>query len=118
MTAMPFGLRGSGIALPRRAVPSTEVDALVGQASGWTEANFAIATRYWTTGDETTSSLGAAAASAALVDAGWVPEDLNVIIDACGVMEQPIPGTAPSISEANRMLSIGITLVSNSMPGK
>lgn len=101
---MGFRLAGSGAVLPRTAVASTEIDARVGKAAGWTEANFAIATRHWATGDETSSSLGARAAEAALAEAGWSAGDLDVLICACGVMEQPIPGTAPLVQ---RRLGIG-----------
>lgn len=104
LNPLPFGLCGTGIALPRIAVPSVDVDAIIDQPAGWTQTNFAIATRYWATGDETTSSLGAVAAQAALDDAGWAPTDLDVIVAACGVMEQPIPGTAPFIQ---RRLGLG-----------
>lgn len=41
--------------------------------------------------------MGAQAAEAALDDAGWRPDSLDVVIGACGVMEQPIPGTAALI---------------------
>jgi 3-oxoacyl-[acyl-carrier-protein] synthase III len=94
--------------LPRAVVPSADVDAFVGHDPGWTEANFGIASRYWATGDETTSSLGAAAAKAALKDAGWAATDVDVIIAACGVMEQPIPGTAPLIQRRMGLGDSGI----------
>ncbi len=99
-----FGLAGSGRALPQRIVPSLEVDALIGREAGWTEAHFGILTRRWANGDETTSALGAAAARAALDDAGWAAGDLDVIIGACAVMEQPIPGVAPMVQ---RRLGLG-----------
>lgn len=99
-----FNLAGSGVALPRTAIPSTEIDQMIGREDGWTEANFGIANRYWARGDETSSSLGAAAGSAALAAASWDARDLDVIISACGVMEQPIPGNAPLIQ---RRLGIG-----------
>lgn len=99
-----FRLAGSGVALPRTAIPSSHIDTLVGREVGWTEANFAIANRYWARGDETSSSLGAAAGSAALAAAGWEAGELDVILSACGVMEQPIPGNAPLIQ---RRLGIG-----------
>lgn len=38
--------------------------------------------------------MGARAAENALAEAGWQPDDIDVIIGACGVMEQPIPSTA------------------------
>lgn len=99
-----FRLAGAGRALPRRIVPSVEIDTLVGQTEGWTERHFAIRTRRWAAPDETTSALGAAAAKAALDDAGWDASNLDVIVGACAVMEQPIPGTAPLIQ---RRLGLG-----------
>jgi 3-oxoacyl-[acyl-carrier-protein] synthase-3 len=47
--------------------------------------------------DETTSMMAAAAARGALADAGWQPNDLDALIGASSVMEQPIPGTAALI---------------------
>jgi 3-oxoacyl-[acyl-carrier-protein] synthase-3 len=99
-----FRLAGSGRALPRSLVPSTDIDARIGAEAGWTEANFGIATRHYAQPDETSSMLGAQAGAAALADADWNAEDLDVLIAACGVMEQPIPGTAPLIQ---RRLGIG-----------
>lgn len=99
-----FRLAGIGRVLPARAVPSIEVDALIGQASGWTEARFGIRTRHWASSDETTSVMGAAAGRAALDDAGWAGADLDVIVGACAVMEQPIPGVAPLVQ---RHLGLG-----------
>lgn len=99
-----FRLAGSGAVVPRTAVPSAEVDARIGAEPGWTESNFGIATRFWAAADETSSAMGATAAQAALDDAGWQASDLDVLIGACGVMEQPIPGTAPMIQ---RRLGIG-----------
>lgn len=107
--AIGFRLAGSGAVLPRTAVASTELDARIGAEPGWTEANFAIATRFWAASDETSSAMGAAAAQAALDDAGWRASDLDVLIGACGVMEQPIPGTAPMIQRRLGIGSSGIT---------
>jgi 3-oxoacyl-[acyl-carrier-protein] synthase-3 len=55
-------------------------------------------------GAETSSALGAEAARVAISGAGWAPEDLDVIVGGCGVMEQPIPGTATLIQ---RRLGLG-----------
>lgn len=99
-----FRLAGTGVALPRTAVPSTEIDARIGREPGWTEANFGIANRYWAQGEETSSALGTAAGSAALAAANWDAGEIDVILSACGVMEQPIPGNAPLIQ---RRLGLG-----------
>jgi 3-oxoacyl-[acyl-carrier-protein] synthase-3 len=43
--------------------------------------------------------MGAEAAAAAMADAGWDPASLDALIGACGVMEQPIPGTSVLIQQ-------------------
>ncbi|ROZ74320.1 3-oxoacyl-[acyl-carrier-protein] synthase III C-terminal domain-containing protein [Ramlibacter sp. WS9] len=103
-----FHLAGSAVATPRRRVPSAEVDALIGQSAGWVEDRFGIASRFWAEPDETSSMLGAQAAQAALIDAGWDAGSLDVIVGACGVMEQPIPGTAVLIQRRLGLSDSGI----------
>jgi 3-oxoacyl-[acyl-carrier-protein] synthase III len=104
-----FGLRGVGRALPRRSVSSAEIDVLINRETGWTEAQFAIRTRQWARGHETSSALGTAAAQAALDDAGWQASSLDAILGACAVMEQPIPGNAPMIQRQLGLGQSGIT---------
>ena len=99
-----FRIQGSGAVQPRVRVPSEEIDRRIGQSAGWTESNFAIRSRGVAAAAETSSCLGAEAAKAALTVAGWAPGDLDVIVGACGVMEQPIPGTATLIQ---RRLGLG-----------
>lgn len=53
---------------------------------------------------ETTSMMAAAAARAALDEAGWRAEEADVLIGASSVIEQPLPGTATLIQ---RRLGIG-----------
>jgi 3-oxoacyl-[acyl-carrier-protein] synthase-3 len=48
--------------------------------------------------------MGAAAAQLALDAAGWAASDIDVLVGACAVMEQPIPGTASLIQ---RRLGLG-----------
>jgi 3-oxoacyl-[acyl-carrier-protein] synthase III len=97
-------IQGSGAVQPRQRVPSEAIDARMGRPAGWTAANFAIRSRGVACDEETSSSLAAAAARLALRAAGWQPSDLCVIVAACGVMEQPIPGTACLIQ---RRLGLG-----------
>lgn len=99
-----FRLAGTGIALPNREVSSSEVDRMLGHQSGWTHSRFGIRTRRWADVNETSSALAAQAANEALSDAGWIPSDVDVIIGCCGVMEQPIPGTAVLVQ---RRLGLG-----------
>lgn len=101
-----FRLAGTGIAVPRNIVSSETVDSLLDREPGWIEANYAIRQRHWANSEETSSALGAAAAREALAAAQWDSSELDVIIGSCGVMEQPIPGTAVLIQ--NR-LGLGAT---------
>lgn len=95
----PLTLTGYGAYTPRDLRPSSDLDAVFGQAEGWTEAQFGIATRGVAAPDETTSMMGVEAARRALAMAGWAPGEFDVLIGACGVMEQPIPGTSVLMQE-------------------
>src|SRR5690606_12205878 len=87
---------------------SEALDTVFGQPSGWTRSQFGITSRGVAAPDETTSMMGAEAARRALADAGWKAEDLDVIIGACAVMEQPIPGTSILIQAALGLGKSGI----------
>jgi 3-oxoacyl-[acyl-carrier-protein] synthase-3 len=101
-------LAGLGVYLPREQRPSQALDARFGQPSGWTESRFGIASRGVAAPDETTSMMGAEAARRALAMAGWEAGDIDVLVGACGVMEQPIPGTSVLIQEALGLGQSGI----------
>ncbi len=101
---MSLQICGTGAVRPISRVNSDEIDCRIGQAPGWTQRHFAITARAVASGDETSSSLGESAARQALAKAGWEAAQLDVIIGACGVMEQPIPGTACLIQ---RRLGLG-----------
>nr|WP_255478592.1 3-oxoacyl-[acyl-carrier-protein] synthase III C-terminal domain-containing protein [Erythrobacter sp. THAF29] len=75
-------------------VPASELDRLAGLDPGTVSGKFAITQRRYAAQHETSSFMGARAAENALAEAGWQPDDIDVIIGACGVMEQPIPSTA------------------------
>lgn len=92
-------IAGYGLYRPRELRPSSALDPLFGQPEGWTEGQFGIAARGIAAPDETSSMMGAAAAEAALADAGWQATDIDLLIGACGVMEQPIPGTSVLIQD-------------------
>ena len=90
------GLRiaGTGRYLPRHRLLSREIDARLGWPEGEVEARFGIHARHVAEGEETSSMMAAQASRAALNVAGIQPDELDLIIGACGVMEQAIPSTA------------------------
>lgn len=93
--AMP-GLRiaGSGSYLPKKCVLSTEIDAFLKWPAGTVENRFGIHARHVAQDEETSSFMAAEAAFQALEAAGIAPQELDLILGACGVMEQVIPSTA------------------------
>lgn len=84
----------SGSYVPRRAVPSTYIDDRLGKRHGWTQRLFGIEKRHYAGDDETSSFMAAQAALQAFERAGLAPNEIDCIIAACGVGEQPIPSTA------------------------
>lgn len=103
-----FTIAGWGQYLPRRAVSSAQLDATHGQADGWTESEFGIASRHIADVGETSSMMGARAAQAALDRAGWANGAFDAIIGGCGVMEQPIPSTAALVQDKLGLGASGI----------
>lgn len=87
-----FQILGAGLARPKARTPSSEFDRRFGKPAGWAEASTGVASRAFVGPGETASSLGAEAARAALADAGLRAVDIDCVIGASGVMEQPIPG--------------------------
>jgi 3-oxoacyl-[acyl-carrier-protein] synthase III len=104
----PMTIAGYGAYAPREQRPSRALDAVFGQPAGWTEAQFGIAARGVAAPDETTSMMGAEAARRALTVAGWKAREVEVLIGACGVMEQPIPGASVLIQQALGLGKSGI----------
>ena len=108
LSSIDFSLCASSVVLPQRKVASSEVDTKLGKVKGWTETHHGIRHRYWADSSETSSALAAKAALEAAKQANWSLNDVDAIIGACGVMEQPIPGTAVLIQEKLGLGSSGI----------
>ncbi|MDR7114155.1 3-oxoacyl-[acyl-carrier-protein] synthase III C-terminal domain-containing protein [Caulobacter sp. BE254] len=96
----PMRFAGLGVYKPREKVTSAVLDTRFGHEAGSTRAQFGLDSRRVAAPDETTSMMGAAAARDALAAAGWADGDFDVLIGACGVMEQPIPGTSVLVQQA------------------
>lgn len=95
----PIALKcvGFGQYRPKYNRPSSELDAIFNEAEGYTQSRFGIASRGVANEDETSSYMAAEAVKEAIDNAGWGYDDFDVLIGACGVMEQPIPGTSALI---------------------
>lgn len=88
---------GVGSALPKRAFKNTDFDESLGTSDEWIAQRTGIKQRYIADESETTASLGEAAVRAALADAGYTPDDLDMIIVATSTPDNTFPATAVNI---------------------
>ncbi|KQO80206.1 beta-ketoacyl-ACP synthase III [Rhizobium sp. Leaf262] len=97
-------VRGFGAALPKRVMTNEDIEKVVDTTDEWIVQRTGIKQRYIAGDDETTSSLGEAAARAALSNAGIEAADIDLIIVATSTPDNTFPATAVNIQ--NRL---GIT---------
>lgn len=97
-------VRGLGSALPERAVTNAELAERVDTSDDWIVQRTGIRQRYIAGDGETTSTLGTAAARAALADAGLQPADIDLIVVATSTPDYTFPAVATQIQAA-----LGIT---------
>lgn len=97
-------VRGLGSALPARMVTNEELARQVDTSDDWIVQRTGIRQRYIAGEGETTSSLGASAARAALADAGLQPADIDLIIVATSTPDYTFPSAATQVQAA-----LGIT---------
>src|SRR3954470_10257807 len=90
-------VRGFGSALPKRVMTNADMEHVVDTSDEWIVQRTGIRQRYLAGEDETTSSLGAAAARAALDNAGLTPDDIDMIVCATSTPDNTFPATAVSI---------------------
>ncbi|QBD77914.1 beta-ketoacyl-ACP synthase 3 [Ktedonosporobacter rubrisoli] len=90
---LPVKIAGLGWYLPSQRVTNVDLEARLGIPAGWIERVTGVRERRYVT-DETTVSMGAAAARMALEHAGLSIEDLDAIVMASTAPQQAIPCTA------------------------
>jgi len=89
--------RGVGSALPKRAVDNAELENIVETSDAWIVQRTGISRRHIASDNETTASLGEAAARAALEHAGLAASDIDTIIVATSTPDNTFPATAVDI---------------------
>ncbi|UQS63331.1 ketoacyl-ACP synthase III [Mesorhizobium opportunistum] len=90
-------VRGTGAALPHRIMKNADFEGMVETSDEWIAQRTGIRQRYIAADDETTASLGEAAARAALADAGLTPDDIDLIVLATSTPNNTFPATAVDI---------------------
>jgi 3-oxoacyl-[acyl-carrier-protein] synthase III len=92
-------VRGAGKSLPRRVVKNAELEGVIETSDAWIVQRTGIRQRYLAADDETTASLGEAAARAALDAAGLTVDDIDLIVLATSTPNNTFPATAVEIQE-------------------
>jgi 3-oxoacyl-[acyl-carrier-protein] synthase III len=92
-------VRGSGSALPKRAVPNAEMALMVDTSDEWIVERTGIRNRHIAGEGETTATLAAEAATKALESAGLVPSDIGLIVLATATPDQTFPATATKVQD-------------------
>ncbi len=90
-------IRGTGSALPARLVRNIDLEGMVETSDEWIVQRTGIRQRYLAGPDETTASLGEAAARDALANAGLTPADIDLIVLATSTPNNTFPATAVEI---------------------
>jgi 3-oxoacyl-[acyl-carrier-protein] synthase-3 len=90
-------LTGTGSALPMRRVSNAELAETVDTTDEWIVERTGIRFRYIAGPDETTGTLGADAARAALAEAGKSADEVDLIVLATATPDQTFPATATKV---------------------
>ena len=92
-------VRGVGSALPRRIMKNADFEGVVETSDEWIAQRTGIRERRIAADEETTASLGEAAAREALASAGLTPDDLDLIVLATSTPNNTFPATAVDIQQ-------------------
>jgi 3-oxoacyl-[acyl-carrier-protein] synthase-3 len=98
---------GTGCCLPHAKRMSADIDRELKRKAGKTEARTGVRERRMVT-HETSSSMAVMAAKDAISSANRKATDIDLIISACAVPEQPIPAMAPLIQAGLGLGATGI----------
>ena len=90
-------LAGTGSALPRNRVSNAELAERVDTSDEWIVERTGIRFRHIAEPDETTATLGAAAAQQAMAAAGLEPTDIGLIILATATPDNTFPASATKV---------------------
>ena len=93
-------ITGTGSALPARRVSNAELAEMVDTSDEWIVERTGIRFRHLAGPDETTATLAADAAKAALAAAGVRAQDIDLIVLATATPDQTFPATATKVQAA------------------
>ena len=97
-------VRGIGSALPKRIMKNSDFEGVIETSDEWIVQRTGIRQRHIAGEGETTVSLGADAARAALENAGLQPSDIDLVLVATSTPNHTFPASAVEIQR-----ELGIT---------
>ncbi len=92
-------IKGTGSALPKKAVSNVELAKTVDTSDEWIVERTGIRNRYIAGPGETTATMAAEAARKALDAAGMSPADIDLIIVATATPDQTFPASATIVQD-------------------
>ncbi|WP_062011027.1 beta-ketoacyl-ACP synthase III [Aureimonas sp. AU4] len=92
-------VRGTGSSLPAQVVTNQDLERRVDTSDEWIQQRTGIRQRHIAAKEETTVSLGEAAARNALAQAGMTPDDIDLIIVATATPDNTFPASAVHIQQ-------------------
>ncbi|MGC8962474.1 MAG: beta-ketoacyl-ACP synthase III [Candidatus Bipolaricaulaceae bacterium] len=95
---LPLKVTGTGSFLPEKRLTNDELAQFLDTSDEWIRTRTGIRTRHILSPEEIPATMGIRAAQRALTRAKRSPEDLDLLLVATNVPEEPIPGTAPHIA--------------------
>jgi 3-oxoacyl-[acyl-carrier-protein] synthase-3 len=93
-------IAGMGHFRPERVVTNDDLSKVMDTNDEWIRSRVGIAERRYGTEQDTVASMGAAAARAALADAGLTATDVDTVITATCTLETQIPHASTQIASA------------------
>ncbi len=93
-------VKGVGHYLPERVVPNSEFEKTLDTTDEWIRSRSGIERRHFAAEGETTSSMAARAARAALDNAGLTPADIDAVIVATSTADLTFPSAATMVQDA------------------
>ena len=97
MAVLRSVIRGVGAALPKRVMTNDDLSKIVETTDDWIVERTGIRQRHIADDNETTASLGIAAARQALIRAAIDPVDVDLVICATATPDRTFPATAVKI---------------------
>jgi 3-oxoacyl-[acyl-carrier-protein] synthase III len=110
-------IAGLGHYLPSRVVTNDELEKLMDTSDAWIQERTGIKERRFTADGETCTDMAAAAAKAAMADAGWTPADVQLVIFATLAPDHFFPGNGVLLQHALGLEEVGAMDVRNQCTG-